>query len=214
MKIIHLSDTHQSHEATNEFLRNNKSEVLIHSGDISSRGELYPSRQFLKWYNELVGFDYKIFIAGNHDFCFEEKKDDIKGYLEEFPDLIYLENSSCEIDGIKFWGSPVTPWFHGWAFNVNRGPDIKKIWDEIPKDTNVLITHGPAAYIMDRTQSGLNVGCEDLRNWIKENKPKLHLFGHIHETYGVTADEHTLYSNASIMNLAYKPVNKPNIINI
>tara|TARA_Y100000296_G_C5174834_1_gene259491 strand:- start:2061 stop:2591 length:531 start_codon:yes stop_codon:yes gene_type:complete len=55
----------------------------------------------------------------------------------------YLNDSSITIDGIKFWGSPIQPWFHDWAFNRKRGNEIRKHWELIPTNTDVLLTHGP-----------------------------------------------------------------------
>lgn len=46
------------------------------------------------------------------------------------------------IDGLKIWGSPIQHEFFNWAFNRKRGKEIKKHWDLIPSDTNILITHG------------------------------------------------------------------------
>jgi hypothetical protein len=62
--------------------------------------------------------------------------------LAEYPTVIYLNDSGVEIDGLKFWGSPVQPYFHNWAFN-RIGDDICKHWELIPLDTDILITHGP-----------------------------------------------------------------------
>ena len=40
-------------------------------------------------------------------------------------------------------------------------------------------------------------------------KPKIHIFGHIHEGYGVYRNEHTLFINASIFDKDKKDLNKP-----
>ena len=123
-------------------------------------------------------------------------------------DLIYLEDSGVEIEGIKFWGSPVTPWFHDWAFN--RLSDIKHHWDLIPVDTTILITHGPPKGILDLTRSRLNVGCPILLEKIKELKDlKIHSFGHIHEAHGVQEIDEVTFVNASTLNLYYEVQNSP-----
>jgi Icc-related predicted phosphoesterase len=123
--------------------------------------------------------------------------------------LIYLNDSQIVIEGIKIWGSPIQPWFYDWAFNRQRGADIKKHWDLIHADTDILITHGPAHGILDLTMDYRNVGCEELIKKIEEIKPKYHICGHIHEAHGVLKNEATTFINASQLNVHYRPVFKP-----
>lgn len=99
----------------------------------------------------------------------------------------------------------------------NRGLDIKTMWDKIPQDIHILITHGPPLGVLDKVagvypeNNGFHVGCEDLLNKTKElNHLKLHVFGHIHESYGISAAIRNIkFVNASIMNEDLEPVNKP-----
>lgn len=79
----------------------------------------------------------------------------------------------------------------------------------IPEETDVLITHGPPFGILDRTISGLEVGCEDLLKTIKKLKPKFHLFGHIHEAYGEENGINTTFINGSLLDEHYNLVNAP-----
>jgi Icc-related predicted phosphoesterase len=164
----------------------------------------------LKWYNEL-NFKNKILIAGNHDFYFEEgKPEDIAAMLAEYPNITYLNDSGVEIDGVKFWGSPVQPWFYDWAFN-RRGADICKHWDLIPNDTHVLLTHGPVKGYLDMTQRGESVGCPYLLEKISQ-MPNLSVgvWGHIHEAYGrVELPDGKIFINASVLNLRYEMANYP-----
>ncbi|MEI6873153.1 MAG: UvrD-helicase domain-containing protein, partial [Verrucomicrobiota bacterium] len=71
-----------------------------------------------------------------------------------------LLNSGVTIEGLKIWGSPYSPRFFDWAFNCDRGEDIAQHWRLIPDDTDILITHGPPAGILDRTIQGDVTGCE------------------------------------------------------
>jgi len=235
MKIVHISDTHNRHKQIkwgNTDL--SKVDVIVHSGDISGMGRRSEVEAFFKWW-KVLPCQYKVLISGNHDLCFdsiingteiENSWDDnpgphphwlareIKSYTDMYGHY-YLENQGVEIEGVNFWGSPITPTFgYGWAFNKNRGADIKEVWDEIPSNTDVLITHGPPLHMGDYAEmSQVFVGCEDLRKRIKIVKPLLHLCGHIHEGYGYAYDEDTNYFNGSICNLhGYEPVNSPWII--
>ncbi|MDX1489621.1 MAG: hypothetical protein R3268_15545, partial [Acidiferrobacterales bacterium] len=63
------------------------------------------------------------------------------------------------------------------------------------------------------------VGCLELLQRVREVKPKVHFFGHIHEGYGVSRSDgaglgETLFVNASICDGDYKPINKPQVVRI
>jgi Icc-related predicted phosphoesterase len=138
----------------------------------------------------------------------------------EFPDIHYLNDSGVEIEGLKFWGSPVSPRFFNWAFNRDRGEEIKRHWDMIPKDTDVLITHGPPYGFCDEAyQQGSNftekVGCRDLLDATLRIAPALHLFGHIHYSGGKSYEApQSIYANVSVLNESYTVENKPMIFDI
>lgn len=212
LKITAFSDTHTFHKKTHLPI----CDISIFAGDLSSVGYKHEIKDFLKWYSNQTGPTFKIFIAGNHDISFENDKEMVKELLNEYPDLIYLENSSTEVYGIKIWGSPFSPTFgKGWAFNANRGDEIQKIWDLIPEDTNIVVTHTPVFGKLDYSRyKNENAGCENLRNTIKKIKPKIHVCGHIHECGGsLVEDEHTTYINASLMDFYFKPRNHPITVN-
>lgn len=157
---------------------------------------------------------HKIVIAGNHDMTFESAPPIAQRALGDRRDGIrYLEDSGIEIDGMRFWGSPWQPWFYDWAFNLNRGKPIAAKWSLIPQDTDVLITHGPPMGTLDFVH-GDHVGCADLRDRIEVIRPKLHVFGHIHEGSGIEATDDTIFVNASICDEAYRPTNPFRVIDI
>lgn len=97
---------------------------------------------------------------------------------------IYLQDTAVRIDGLSVYGSPWTPQFMGWAFEVPRGKEMRKIWSRIPDKTDILITHGPPHLILDRTEDDQHVGCVDLARRVGEVLPFFHIFGHIHPAYG------------------------------
>lgn len=219
MEILHISDTHNRHNK----LELIPTDILVHSGDFSGTGQPSEVQNFMKWFIKYPA-KYKVLVAGNHDISFDSAKWEdgnmpawlkslMEGYLS-VSENFYLENSSCKIEDIRLWGSPVTPRFGSprWAFNVNRGSDIRKIWETIPGGTDVVITHGPVKGILDYIpEDNFNAGCVDLGEILNRIKPRLHLSGHIHEGYGNFYDEtsNITYSNASICNMRYEPVNKP-----
>jgi Icc-related predicted phosphoesterase len=202
MKLTLISDTHGSHNP----LQLPPGDTLLHTGDISKRGSEIEIQLFLEWFSR-QDFEHKIFIAGNHDFFFEkESPEKIAAMIPE--GVTYLNDSGITIDGINFWGSPVQPRFFDWAFNRDRGAEIDRHWQLIPPDVDVLLTHGPPHGILDRTADGFEAGCEMLRKRIAEVKPKLSVFGHIHESYGMCEVEGTTFVNASVLNLQYQLVNE------
>ena len=204
MKIVFISDTHGQHRKLKNLP---KADLIINGGDVSKLGKDHEVEDFIHWFLRL-DYSHKIFIAGNHDFYFEDySRDFIQEKLTS--NCHYLCNSGVEIEGVKIWGSPVTPTFFNWAFNVDRGKAIEKYWNMIPIDTDILLTHGPVKGILDRTISDINAGCEDLLNTVKKVKPKFHLFGHIHEAYGKEKVKETTFVNGSLLNEKYELVNSP-----
>lgn len=133
---------------------------------------------------------------------------------EKGRNLHYLMNSEVVLDhGVRIWGSPFTPEFMNWAF-MGTPATLKPIWDKIPSSLDILITHGPPYQILDRTMQGLSVGCPLLLEKVMAVKPKYHVFGHIHEGYGVREKNGVTFINASICNADYDLVNQPVVIEL
>jgi Icc-related predicted phosphoesterase len=224
--ICHISDTHGKEREVKfrwDLLKN--TDIIIHSGDISSLGGREEVEEFLKWFTLLPVMN-KIFIAGNHDKSFDikygngKKPEWLEKALLEFTkndNYFYLEDSGCECMGLKVWGTPWTPWFGGnfWAFNKHRGDDMNLIWDKIPKGTDILINHGPPQGILDYIPSKKErVGCETMVSYIKDKGIKLVLFGHIHDSNGYIEVGTISYSNGSLLNDDYQYAYSPRFIEI
>lgn len=196
MKIILISDTHERHPVIPD------GDVLVHAGDLTMSGKLSYIEEELNWFKSQP-HKHKIVIAGNHDWGFQhlmtQGREDLAHKLAA--PAIYLRDSEVVIDGVKFYGSPWQPWFYDWAFNLQRGKDLKAKWDMIPTDTDVLVTHGPPRHILD--WCGTAAGCEDLNDAVNRVGPKVHVFGHIHCAYGFREFGPTKYYNASMVNEAY-----------
>jgi len=237
MRITHISDTHNKHNQLNGKLPGGQ--LLIHSGDFTSIGRKHEVEQFIKWFGK-QDYTHKVFIAGNHDLTLdserlyeaksahfeykeyptpgaEGKPDWLIELLGNLPDSVYyLENSTIKLEGINIWGSPYSPSFgYGWAFNKDRGNDIGQCWNEIPMDTDIVITHTPIYGYNDRaSNTNENVGCADLYHRLKEVQPHLHFCGHIHEAYGwktmgLTSWYDLQTFNGCSCNLRYEAENSP-----
>jgi Icc-related predicted phosphoesterase len=186
--------------------------VLVHAGDFTENGREGEVKSFFTWFARQP-FLYKICVAGNHDFFMEILlKKEIQELIPE--EVIYLNETGVTIEGYNFWGSPITPVFYNMAFNRNPGTEIRKHWNNIPIHTDILITHGPPKGILDKIASGNSKGCPSLKNVIKKLPIKTHIFGHIHEGYGIQQLLNTTYINASVLNVENKLANPPIIINL
>jgi len=208
MRIICVSDTHTKHNQIPHMPRGN---ALVFAGDLSSVGCLKSIIDFNTWLGK-QDYKYKIVVAGNHDIAFQKDYYLAKSLLTN---AIYLQDEDVILDGIKFYGSPWQPWFYDWAFNLPRGQQLKEKWNKIPEDTNVLITHSPPFGILDQCKDKTKVGCHDLRNRIKELKDlKLHVFGHIHNSYDICIQNQVTYVNACACNEEYQITNHPIVVDI
>ena len=124
--------------------------------------------------------------------CLETKK-----LLTE---TIYLEDSGVEIMGRYFYGSPWSPEKSVTGLKLPRGIAILEKWKKIPENVDVLFTHTPPFGILDMTRSGVHAGCEDLVKEIDRIKPKAHIFGHIHDGYGMVEKNGVKFVNAASWN--------------
>ena len=202
MKVVAFSDPHSKHRG----LTIPDGDVLVCAGDITFKTRGNPGldhvADFFDWF-EGWHHPHKVFVAGNHDFAFEFGI----GQSMMTNGVIYLDDSATEIDGLVFWGSPYTPRFHDWAFNVDRG-HLHNHWDRIPNEVDVLITHGPAFGHNDTLPwTREQVGDEELLEAIERIQPKLHICGHIHCGAGTSIIGGTRTINVSVVNEDYELVN-------
>jgi 3',5'-cyclic AMP phosphodiesterase CpdA len=207
-KLTLISDTHNKHKLLNGDLHGG--DIILHAGDISSMGYEHEITEFAKWYDGL-DYKHKIFIAGNHDWGFQNNVDKVNKILDTYKTIKYVQDEMVTIQEedkpeIKIWGSPCQPEFYNWAFNLPIGGwELEQKWNDIPEDVDILITHGPAWGFLDDVEGrrGIHLGCELLTKRIKKIKPKIHICGHIHTGYGHYFDGDTHYFNASMLNESY-----------
>lgn len=194
LRIAVISDTHGQHH----LLTIPEVDILLHTGDFTDGGTPKEVWDFFDWFRQQPA-KHKIVIAGNHDYYMEQGE--IAQVQSCIPsNVIYLNNEMVEVEGLRIWGSPIQPTFLNMAFNRNPGKEIQSYWDLIPNDIDILLTHGPAFGILDRTLTNKKAGCKELRKAIEEKKPRMHICGHIHEGYGNMWHKGMLFINASSMN--------------
>jgi Icc-related predicted phosphoesterase len=213
MKIVGCSDNHG-----NLKVKSPECDILLHAGDIFGSNNLVLQEAWLPNFNDWLDKQpakHKVLIAGNHDWymyeCWKARK-------KPKVNCHYLLDWSIEIEGIRIYGTPWQPVFFDWAFNLPE-EDLEKKWVHFPVDTDILLVHGPPYGILDkaprhRERGYEHVGSPSLKERIFEIKPKLVVFGHVHESYGIEVHEEITFVNCSVLNGDYKLVNEPVVVEL
>jgi Icc-related predicted phosphoesterase len=206
MKIVCISDLHNYFDK----LEIPECDILICAGDLTGLGTMREIIAFNNWISNIKQAKHRIVIAGNHDWLFQKQPSLARSLMTG---CTYLQDEMVTVEGLKIYGSPWQPWFCDWAFNEVRGKRIKEKWDRIPENVDILVTHGPPQGILD-TVHGEHVGCEELLKAIQRVQPRLHVFGHIHYSYGKQVKDNTTFVNASVCTEEYSPLNKPVLVEL
>ncbi|PAA82459.1 hypothetical protein BOX15_Mlig028128g1 [Macrostomum lignano] len=148
LRIAHVSDTCD--------LPNNglsavfEADVLVHSGNLCSyqfRKHFFKDTEFLNQIKAINNFfadmphRYKIFVPGPNEIFFDsEDRERVQALL---PNCIYLQDSECVIEGVRFYG---VPWSANRRGTVGRGfgksvTELKTVWSNVPDNVDVLISH-------------------------------------------------------------------------
>ena len=189
-------------------------DLILHSGDVMNSGyEWEDLYDFLTWFSELP-YKMKVFTPGNHDRYIQDNPVDAWKMINEFHDkgVRCLIDDFVEFEGLKIYGSPWQPEFYNWAFNLPRnGWEIEQKWKDIPDDTDILLTHGPAWGILDTVvnRRDFNLGCEMLTKRLETLHPLIHNCGHIHSGYGYVEKNGTHFFNSSVLDERYNHSQKP-----
>ncbi len=182
MKVLVISDTHGRHR---ELVGLPDADVLVHCGDVTEGGTEEEGMDFLEWF---VGLEYehKIFVAGNHDFCFHGG-----AQVEGLPgNCHFLNYESVVIEGVKFHGVPYSV---ADEISGRYGEGIAAI----PVDTEVLISHDAPCGILDLSD-GIHYGSLPLLRRVEYVRPAFHLFGHVHASAGMVKYGRTTFVNAAV----------------
>jgi Icc-related predicted phosphoesterase len=192
MKIACISDTHMQHRSISIL----PCDILIHSGDIFSTGKELEVRDFFDWLS-IQPSKYKLLVSGNHDRMLQKKIEKFNISLDEI--TFVLDNIGSQIENIHFWGIPYRPLTY---LLYEQGiEDRSELLDysKIPANTDILITHVAPEGILDNIVPGdKGYGSPGLLAKVHEIKPKYHIFGHTHESYGIFKNERTNFINASL----------------
>ncbi|KAM4064347.1 calcineurin-like phosphoesterase [Hirsutella rhossiliensis] len=203
-RIVCIADTH------NCTVKLPKGHVLIHAGDLTNQGSYSELSKAIKWL-EAADFEAKIVVAGNHDITLDSAfyaehglrfhNKDLQSpaaclsLLTSSPSITYLDHDSATIrlkspagprTEFTIFGSPYSPCSGLWAFSYGDAAGLPQLWDSIPQETDIVVTHTPPRTHCDRTATdgGRAAGCEALRRALWRVRPRLAICGHVHDGRG------------------------------
>lgn len=192
-------------------------DLLLIAGDVCPTFDHSPHTQreflgsaFCEWL-ENVPAKQIVGVAGNHDFIFQREPGFTYSSALKWD---YLQDSGCVVprritdDTFRIWGTPWQQPFVEWAFNLPE-PELAKKWDLIPEHTDILVLHGPPKGYGDVTADGVSCGSQSLRERIWAIKPKLTVFGHIHEGRGRWDEHFGTLANVTMRDEKYRVVHPP-----
>jgi len=215
VRVVVLSDTHNCHWKLPKLP---DGDVLVHAGDFTFRGNQQEILDFNDWLGR-QDHPYKLVVPGNHEVGFQDAWHMCCALLSNADHV--LKDQGCEVMGKKFWGSPWTPEFMGWAFGYSKREGEMR-WEMIPEGLDMLITHGPPHMVFDtcydkEQKMQKNVGCKPLFRQVMERaKPRFHVFGHVHESYGRATFQGVYCMNASQLDGNYRqqPDRTPMVVDL
>jgi Icc-related predicted phosphoesterase len=192
MNITLLSDTHALHGQ----LAIPAGDIFIFAGDMTHCRTARDVEDFNRFLGRLP-HEHKIVVGGNHDHRLARNPERAKSLLSEG---IYLQDEQVVVSGLKIYGAPWQPIFNDRAcdaFALPRGKTLRKKWDMIPPDLDILVTHTPPAGILDQDGPVCH-GCSDLTAAVFRLKPRYHIFGHVHSNHGMLKSNGTRFINCNI----------------
>jgi len=183
IRILHISDTHGLHRTVEEQYPMPEADVLIHAGDFTDSAHKSEFIDFNKWLGTLhKRYPVRIVIAGNHEY---KQRLDPEAIICLLTNATVLEHETLDVNGLCIFGSPWVPGQK--AACPGDGAKAKHRFAEIPEGVDILLTHGSPFGIMDcceraELQWG---GSKALRHEIMRARPRVHMFGHMHEQRGL-----------------------------
>lgn len=202
MEIVVVSDLH------GKFLEMEhpipEGDIFIAAGDVTQLGSIEEFVSFNDWLASLP-HEHKFLVPGAHDTWLQELPEAAEKVLTN---CTYLVDKEVIVQGVRFYGTPVQHEFYEFAYTHTREAELLPKIQAIPSGTNVLITHVPPKGVRD-FEDGAHVGSQPLIERVLLVKPEIHVFGHVHEQYGIEKSEGIMFVNAAICDVAHRPCNKP-----
>ncbi len=177
-RLLHVSDVHCNTGALKELIGKEAYDVLIVSGDL----ECLEAVDVINEAKNVVA------VTGNLDDISIRRALDSRGML--------VDGRVIEVAGVRFAG----------VGGIDPLSDIKALHSVQPSLIEVLITHYPPRGVLDRTYMGVRIGLREVRDLALRLRPRLHLFGHVHEDRGLDEYEGIVAVNAGPLARGYYAV--------
>ena len=186
MKILVISDIESSYIWDFFDKKNFKDiECVISCGDLKS--------SYLSFLVTMLAVPV-FYVHGNHD----------KSYVDNPPEgCDCIEDKVINFRGIRIGGL-------GGCIRYKLGPfqysedqmnkRVKKFIRSAKGPIDIFVTHSPTAGLGDDPESHCHRGFECFYNIYDQLKPKYHLYGHNHITYGSKSKREITYNNMKLIN--------------
>lgn len=164
-----------------------------------------------------------ILYAGNHDVTLDsefyaknghifhgQKLEDPKQCIDivtgAAPSVVLLRHQATTIHLTRgngprttftVFGSPFSQFKGSWAFGYESSEAVA-LWDQIPPNVDIVVTHTPPQSLCDQKPDGSFAGCNSLRQTLSRIRPPLAICGHVHEGRGY---RRVRWGDASIMEM-------------
>lgn len=171
LKILHVSDVHCATLNLKEVLSRESYDIVMATGDL-----------------ECVDTAEALTEAGAEVYAITGNVDNAAVYRKLKALGILLDGRIAIHEGLAIGGL--------------GGLDVKSSLTRLERElkdvgrVDILLSHHPPKGILDEVYPGKHVGLSEVRALSDSLKPRLHLFGHIHESRGHLRQGSTVYVNA------------------
>ncbi|MGZ3497344.1 MAG: metallophosphatase domain-containing protein [Vulcanimicrobiaceae bacterium] len=178
IRILALSDTHGRHSSFKELPA---ADVFLYAGDFTRFGN--GAEEFALWFHRLP-YKLKLLTLGNHERSDSAIKYPLEHWQSLFGPMLLLDRGvSARIDGRELI-----------VFGLPHGTQTKKI----AAGVDIVLSHEPPYRVLDRTHNGGHAGSEEVTALVRDARPLVHVFGHVHAQGGKsTVDSDTTHINAA-----------------
>jgi Icc-related predicted phosphoesterase len=180
VKLLAFSDLHRDLGQAGELVAMAaKADVVVGAGDFASVHEgLEETIDALAPITTPT-----VLVPGNN-----ETVDALRGAASGWDAATVLHGEGTTIDGVEFFGLgagiPVTPW--EWSFDLDDEAATAML-APCPEGA-VLVLHSPPKGYCDGGGDGMHFGSSALLAAIEAKRPRVAMFGHIHEAWGCESD--------------------------
>eukprot|EP00611_Tribonema_gayanum_P030457 TRINITY_DN848_c0_g1_i1.p1 TRINITY_DN848_c0_g1~~TRINITY_DN848_c0_g1_i1.p1 ORF type:complete len:318 (+),score=67.51 TRINITY_DN848_c0_g1_i1:155-1108(+) len=213
IRVVCMSDTHGKHWEMRDKIPDG--DLFIHAGDFSFKMRAPHAESVLQDFNAWLGslpHRHKVVTAGNHEIALNDYTP--QQIQDRLSNCIYLQDSGAVVAGLAIYGTPWTSSCNMGFSDTHAGLE-RRVWPRIPRGLDILITHMPPWNLRDLAYDPRAVdpapckvcaqvhrrhahwGSKGLRQRVEAVRPRVHIFGHVHNSHGCADTGDTLFVNAA-----------------